>query len=366
MFCRKCGKEMPDGSTFCPSCGEKNGSSEGVTRIKLTCSTCNGTMEVDPSSQTLFCPYCGSKEIIKSSDSVEIEKIKTEAYKEVEYAKIKNQNEKEARAEAKAEAKEARDAYKKSKFSKVTIVFAVIFLLVAFAEFSAHPLGGIIAIIQGGLLLASWLMGMQIIPEKKKNLHMLLAVIGFILTILLFVCLSDEDDSKNDKQTDEITSTAGASTITQAELDELRELELSLGKTEETSVDADSEEQVEESKPEIESEQETVSEISEEKPAEDTNDELPLSNVVDPDLKEFLDSYEAFMDEYIAFMEKYKDSDNAMLMLTDYLKMVEKANEFSEAAEKYDPDTMNAVDSAYYLEVMGRIELKLLKVAALG
>ena len=38
----------------------------------------------------------------------------------------------------------------------------------------------------------------------------------------------------------------------------------------------------------------------------------------------------------------------------------QKLEDFSEQADRYDPDDMSAADSKYYLEVMARCEMKLL------
>lgn len=64
--------------------------------------------------------------------------------------------------------KSAQDAekvvsFKKSKFSKVLIIFAAICLLFCAVAFdNGQILAGIIALIQVCLFIASWLMGMQI------------------------------------------------------------------------------------------------------------------------------------------------------------------------------------------------------------
>lgn len=46
MICPKCGKENPNGSRFCESCGEK---------LLMTCPKCGKDVELT----TTFCPYCG-------------------------------------------------------------------------------------------------------------------------------------------------------------------------------------------------------------------------------------------------------------------------------------------------------------------
>ena len=44
--------------------------------ISLKCKDCGGIVEVDPSKNVLFCPYCGSKSMIPESDQVRIARIK--------------------------------------------------------------------------------------------------------------------------------------------------------------------------------------------------------------------------------------------------------------------------------------------------
>ena len=62
--------------------------------ISLKCKDCGGIVEVDPSKNVLFCPYCGSKSMIPESDQVRIARIKvterTEREKERQKSKRKH------------------------------------------------------------------------------------------------------------------------------------------------------------------------------------------------------------------------------------------------------------------------------------
>ena len=60
-------------------------------------------------------------------------------------------------------------------------------------------------------------------------------------------------------------------------------------------------------------------------------------------------------------MENYDANDVDMLL--KYADMMAKYADFAEKADAYNPDTMSAADSAYYLEVMNRVNVKLAKVA---
>ena len=87
------------------------------------------------------------------------------------------------------------------------------------------------------------------------------------------------------------------------------------------------------------------------------------SGSVDPNLKAFLDSYESFMDDYVSFMKKYtSDPTNALSMMNEYLEMLEKYEDFAAKADRYDTDKMSPADLDYYLEVMNRVNQKLLSV----
>ncbi len=49
-----------------------------MERISLKCKECGGIVEADPSKSVLYCPYCGSKEMIPESDQVKIARIKAQ------------------------------------------------------------------------------------------------------------------------------------------------------------------------------------------------------------------------------------------------------------------------------------------------
>lgn len=46
MYCRKCGKEIPDGSAFCPECGTPANDKPAVRHSGLVCPKC-GSVNVD-------------------------------------------------------------------------------------------------------------------------------------------------------------------------------------------------------------------------------------------------------------------------------------------------------------------------------
>ncbi len=180
MYCKNCGEKLDENAKFCPNCGENTKNESGVKTIKLRCKECSGIMEVDSEKQEVYCPYCGNKEMIADSDAVAVEKIRSKTYKDVEMAKMKQEKEKSESEDLKTE----KQAYRKGKLSKVTIVFTFICLIAMFTSFSnGKILAGLVALVQTVVFAASWLMGMQIIEEKKKSIYIALAILGFLLII---------------------------------------------------------------------------------------------------------------------------------------------------------------------------------------
>ena len=77
-----------------------------------------------------------------------------------------------------------------------------------------------------------------------------------------------------------------------------------------------------------------------------------------------MDSYEEFMDEYVAFMKKYAESDGTdTALLTDYANYMSKYADFVEKFDKWESEDMNAVETAYYIDVQARVSKRLLEVA---
>lgn len=96
-----------------------------------------------------------------------------------------------------------------------------------------------------------------------------------------------------------------------------------------------------------------------ESPAEPAPEETASDNTIRPELKAFLDSYEAFMDEYCEFMKNYNASD--LSSLTKYMSLLEKELDFANKAEAWESENMTDAETLYYLQVINRVNEKLLK-----
>ena len=105
--------------------------------------------------------------------------------------------------------------------------------------------------------------------------------------------------------------------------------------------------------------------------AEPTEDPAPepqiaaAENEIRPEVKEFLDAYEACMDEYVDFMQKYLNADPTSMvsMMGDYYSILARYTEFAEKIDAFDESELTNAELAYYLEVTNRVSQKLLRVA---
>lgn len=95
----------------------------------------------------------------------------------------------------------------------------------------------------------------------------------------------------------------------------------------------------------------------------DTSSESVSSEGVTPELKEFLDQYEAIMDEYVNYMQKIKSGNyNASDLLSGTTDILSKYNEFSQKVNDIDTSDMSKEDLDYYMDVTTRVSKKLLDV----
>ena len=88
-------------------------------------------------------------------------------------------------------------------------------------------------------------------------------------------------------------------------------------------------------------------------------------NEIRPEVKEFLDAYEACMDEYVDFMQKYMNADPTSMvsMMGDYYSILTRYTEFAEKIDAFDESELTNAELAYYIEVTSRVSQKLLSVA---
>ena len=178
-------------------------SKDKQNEASFICKSCGAKLNVDVSQVMAICDHCGNSvlisELLNESDAVKVQKIKSQAYKDVEMGKQQLEAEKIKIASEKEKQQTettAVEKFKKSKFSKVLIAFAVISALMCAVAFNNNRiLAGLVALVQIALFGISWLMGMQIIKEKKNGIRVIAAVVAFVLFIPYFN-LSNAADNK--------------------------------------------------------------------------------------------------------------------------------------------------------------------------
>ena len=115
----------------------------------------------------------------------------------------------------------------------------------------------------------------------------------------------------------------------------------------------------------VQQEQEVQEQLQQEEPAEaevqQESQEPADSGIpgVSAEFKNTMDEYEAFFDDYVEFMQMYKES-NDVAMMGKYAEMMNQAVVSMQALENMDTESMTVAEQAYYIEVMARIEKKLL------
>lgn len=165
---------------------------DGVTgKHGCICSNCQAPLSVNPMAELAKCEYCNTvyavADLLNETTGVREEKARARIAQDRENIQ-REQNEENRRREIAwqlhKEKSESLSAFKKGKLSKALIGCAIFSALMAAVGFSdGKPLPALVLSAQTLIFAVSWLMGMQIIAEPRKDLHMALAVGGFLLYV---------------------------------------------------------------------------------------------------------------------------------------------------------------------------------------
>ena len=186
-LCKKCGADVPPGVRFCSGCGAPVSAVGEPARIVLKCRDCNGVLTMDKEGEMLTCPYCGSKELIRNSDTVAVEKIRQQTeFKKWEREDLKEEQQKKETQER---------SYKFGAFGVISIICAVLFGLMAAVQFTHIQNGwsvfaGLIAVSGVLVFSASVILRRGIVKIDKGYLATVLMIGGFLLFIPYFMVSS--------------------------------------------------------------------------------------------------------------------------------------------------------------------------------
>ena len=154
--------------------------------IHLQCKSCGGNLDIDRNQSLIFCPFCGSRELLIDSDAVAVEKIRQQT-----------ENKKWEREDLQQQ-REENEKYKNSKAGNVALVFAIICGLmfvgsVTIIRSVPNFLRSLSLLLQTASFLLSFLIRKETVrlPEKLQlkavRTPTLLMVIGFALFIVTFI-----------------------------------------------------------------------------------------------------------------------------------------------------------------------------------
>jgi len=154
--------------------------------IHLQCKSCGGNLDIDRNQSLIFCPFCGSRELLIVSDAVAVEKIR----QQTEFKKWEREDLQQQREE--------NEKYKNSKAGNVALVFAIICGLmfvgsVTIIRSVPNFLRSLSLLLQTASFLLSFLIRKETVrlPEKLQlkavRTPTLLMVIGFALFIVTFI-----------------------------------------------------------------------------------------------------------------------------------------------------------------------------------
>lgn len=179
---------------------------ENVNSSAVFCSNCGGQLEIDSSKEYTECPYCGTKysvsDLLGDTEAVRVEKIKSQAYKEVEKGKQQIESER-LRQEALKNEEEGVRKFKKGALSKLLVVFIIIdslFTILAFVNGSIAS--GLVGLLGIALYILSFLFGLRIIKTKAKNLHIITTIVALILVFPFLALMGNKSVSKDYKDFD--------------------------------------------------------------------------------------------------------------------------------------------------------------------
>lgn len=88
------------------------------------------------------------------------------------------------------------------------------------------------------------------------------------------------------------------------------------------------------------------------------------SSAIRPEFKQTMDNYEAWFDHYCEVMKAYKENPSDLNLLTEMTSLLSEEVTMLDQLEKMDQSEMNAAELAYYIEVTGRIQQKLIAVGS--
>lgn len=115
--------------------------------------------------------------------------------------------------------------------------------------------------------------------------------------------------------------------------------------------------------PETNADNEDNSNVANNTSDSETTDEETEGTGLSDEFVAAMDTYEQFFNDYCDFMVEYANSDDVLSMSADYAEWMKNYAENMEALENWESEDMTEEELNYYLDVMTRINKRLLEVA---
>lgn len=154
--------------------------------IKMKCENCGATLEVNKDLEKIHCNFCGA-ELLIDDDATKLkrfEDVKLKSRKANHEQSLKERNdllEQEVKEKQIKEDLNSVDNFKKSKLSKVLLVFFAIAILFFFV--GSGFLVKFLTIVQALLFIGAWLMGMGILKEPFRGVRVIATILAFVLIV---------------------------------------------------------------------------------------------------------------------------------------------------------------------------------------
>ena len=369
--------------------------------IKLKCENCGANLQVNKELDKITCNFCGAQIYIndKASEIKRIEDAKLQARMQNHVQSLKERKEKfEQTLKEKKLIDEAnsKEQFKKSKFSKVLLVFFALSAIFFFVNtrFTVK----LLAFFQTLLFISAWLMGMEIIKEPKKGLRTILAIIAFVLIIPTLITFNNKPkvtrnyetinwnyiilrnhlpEPSNKKGIVSINSNNNLdvyiSTKSEDEYREYIEACKEYGYTINEKYNTSSFEAENDEGYKLKiwysdySKEYNITLYMEKEDSSNSNNQNQNQNNNGNELrtnfKSAMDSYEKFIDEYLAFLKKYSNNTNDKSLISEYERYMKKYDNMVKDFEKWNSNNLNEAEEKYFLEVQTRVNKKLADAA---
>lgn len=376
---------------------------------KIKCPSCGGELNIPEDSDEIKCSFCGSKVIIddKATEVGRIKKAEIKAKKELDDHELENKK-KNDNYNDEREYKKKKNTGKLKGWSIALTIITLLFTFTAFRD--GKIISGLIGVIQIAAFGYATLLCLDILPERIKNFHKIVFIVGCIL-IIPFISLGDIKVGGNSFK-EEIDDLVWSDYVLSGELPEPKTLKgklnydsasslsidiIGVDKTEYKNYvnackekgfkvdiynssdsfrakneegyslylyydDDDKEYSISLREPDKENTDEST-EKDENKASDnktEANSSTTNSKGLRTNFKKAMDSYESFMNEYVEFMKKYNANPTNTTLLKEYTSYLEKYTKFAADFDKWDDDDdMNDAEIKYYLEVQSRVTKKL-------